>query len=214
MTLALVGLVAGVIHVLSGPDHLAAIAPFAVADRARSWTTGIRWGLGHSAGVLGVGLLVLLARHALPIETLSAHSEVGVGLALVGVGVWGTRAALQRPDRGGRPAHNHPHAHGHAALAVGTLHGLAGSSHLLGILPALALPSDAAAGAYLISFGVGSVAAMGAFAAFIGWVAGRPRASGAAAQRALLCVCSAIAVLVGGFWLFSSLPVTVPFQPL
>ena len=45
---------------------------------------------------------------------------------------------------------------------------------------------------------------------FIGWVAGRPRASGAAAQRALLCVCSAIAVLVGGFWLLKSLPVTVP----
>jgi len=28
-----------------------------------------------------------------------------------------------------------------AAFGVGTLHGLAGSSHLLGVLPALALPS-------------------------------------------------------------------------
>ena len=91
---------------------------------------------------------------------------------------------------------------------------MAGSAHLLGILPALALPSDGAAVAYLLCFGIGSVAAMGGFASVIGWVAGRPRASGAAAQRALLCACSAIAVLVGGFWLLTSLPVTVPFWPL
>src|SRR4029450_9914430 len=39
-----------------------------------------------------------------------------------------------------------------AAFAVGTLHGLAASSHLLGILPALALPSTRAAGAYLLCF--------------------------------------------------------------
>ena len=51
--------------------------------------------------------------------------------------------------------------HGHAAFAVGTLHGLAGSSHLLGIVPALALPSDARGGRLSALFGMGSVAAMG-----------------------------------------------------
>jgi len=55
MTLALAGVAAGVVHVLSGPDHLAAIAPYAVTDKTRSWKTGVRWGLGHSTGVLGVG---------------------------------------------------------------------------------------------------------------------------------------------------------------
>ncbi len=75
MTLALAGLAAGMVHVLSGPDHLAAIAPYAVTDKARSWRTGVRWGLGHSAGVLGVGLLVLVARHALPVEALSAQAS-------------------------------------------------------------------------------------------------------------------------------------------
>ena len=206
MTLALAGLVAGAVHVLSGPDHLAAIAPYAVADKARSWRTGVRWGLGHSAGVLGVGLLVLLTRQALPVEALSARSELGVGLVLVGIGIWGIRVALLRRD--GQPwGTRQRHVHGRAAFAVGTLHGLAGSSHLLGILPALALLSDAVASAYLLCFGTGSVVAMGTFASLIGWIAGRPGASGAGTQRALLGLCSLIAVAVGGFWVLSSLPV-------
>ena len=197
MTFALAGLVAGAVHVLSGPDHLAAIAPYAVADRARSWSTGVRWGLGHSAAVLGVGLVVLVARRALPIEALSAHSELGVGLVLLVIGVWGIRAALR---------HRPGHVHGRAAFAVGTLHGLAGSSHLLGILPALALASDAVAGAYLLSFGLGSIVAMGIFAALVGWVAGRGIVGGAGPQRALLGLSSVIATAVGGFWVLSNLP--------
>ena len=214
MTLALAGLAAGVVHVLSGPDHLAAIAPYAIADKARSWRTGVRWGLGHSAGVLGVGLLVLLARHALPVEALSAHSELGVGLALIGIGLWGVRAALRRHGHA-RPRGHEPgqRGHGRAAMAVGTLHGLAGSSHLLGIVPALALPSDGAA-AYLLCFGAGSVAGMGGFASFVGWIADRPGARGVGAQRALLGLSSVMAVVVGGFWLLSSLPGSAPFLSL
>jgi hypothetical protein len=210
MTVAIAGAVAGLVHVLSGPDHLAAIAPYAVADRARSWRTGVRWGLGHSAGVLAVGLLMLVARHAVPIEALSAHGELGVGFALVGIGAWGVRAALRGPGHSHRHDHSRQrHDHGHAALAVGTLHGLAGSSHLLGILPALALPSDAAASAYLLCFATGSVAAMGTFASCIGWVAGRRVTSGPNVQRVLLGVCSGFAVLLGGLWLVSSLPGTL-----
>ena len=37
MTVALAGLVAGFIHVFSGPDHLAAIALNAVDGRMKAW---------------------------------------------------------------------------------------------------------------------------------------------------------------------------------
>ena len=211
MTLALAGLAAGVVHVLSGPDHLAAIAPYAVTDRTGSWKTGVRWGLGHSTGVLSVGLVVLLARHALPVDALSAHSELAVGLVLIAIGVWGIQGAFRGRDQASPRSHQHHtehHGRGHAAIAIGTLHGLAGSSHLLGIVPALALPSDAAAVAYLLCFGAGSIAAMGGFASVIGWIAGRSGTSRAGAPRALLGLCSAAAVLVGGFWFLSSLSAT------
>ena len=95
---------------------------------------------------------------------------------------------------------------GRAAFAGGALHGLAGSLDLLGIPPALALLSDEVASSYLLCFGTGSVVAMETFASLIGWIAGRPGASGAGTQRALLGLCSLIAVAVGGFWVLSSLP--------
>jgi hypothetical protein len=213
VTVALAGVLAGVVHVLSGPDHLAAIAPYAVTDKARSWWNGVRWGVGHSAGVLAVGLLVLLARRALPVEALAAQSEIGVGLALLAIGAWGLWRALRRHGHAAyrhdnRHGYGHAHGHAHVAFAVGTLHGLAGSSHLLGIVPALALPSDAAAGAYLLCFGAGSVAAMGTFASCVAWIVGRPIASGPGTQRALLGLSSVVAAGLGGFWIVSSLRLT------
>ena len=78
MTLAIAGIVAGFIHVLSGPDHLAAIAPYAVDGKSRAWRTGVRWGLGHTTGVLGLGLLLLLLRDALPLDAVCGISRSSV----------------------------------------------------------------------------------------------------------------------------------------
>jgi hypothetical protein len=206
-TLLLSGLFAGFVHVLSGPDHLAAIAPYAVDAKARAWRTGVRWGFGHSAGVLGVGLLALLLRDALSIDLVSAWGERFVGVVLIAIGAWGLQAAFTNRVslRNHADRELHKHKHEHPAFAVGTVHGLAGSSHLLGVVPALALPSKTAAAAYLIVFGVGSIAAMGIFSSVIGWIALRPGANGAKTQSALLAVFSAVAIVIGSTWLLSAI---------
>jgi len=202
VTLALAALVAGFVHVLSGPDHLAAIAPYAVEGKARAWRTGVRWGLGHSTGVLGVGLLALMLRDTLHLEALSAWGERCVGLVLIAIGIRAALAVAQL--RGGRHEHRKG-AHSHAPFAIGTVHGLAGSAHVLGIAAALVLPSDFMAYAYLLLFGVGNVAAMGLFSSLVGRVALTREIAGASTQSALLTVCSVVAVAVGGFWLLSQL---------
>jgi hypothetical protein len=204
-TLLLSGLFAGFLHVISGPDHLAAIAPYAMDAKARAWRAGVRWGFGHSAGVLGVGLLALLLRDALSVDLISAWGERVVGVVLIGIGIWGMRTAFANPAvsiRDRQDGRQQKHRHQHPAFAVGTVHGLAGSSHLLGVVPALALPSDIAAAAYLILFGVGSIAAMGMFSSLIGWIALRLDANGAKTQSALLALFSAMAIIIGGVWLF------------
>ena len=186
----LAGLTAGLIHVLSGPDHLAAVAPLAGGRRVAAWRAGLLWGLGHSTGVLAVGLLALWLRSSLPLEALSSWSERLVGVVLIGVGLWGFRRVLRGPIQS--------HVHVHAACAVGVLHGVAGSSHFLGVLPALALPSTGAALSYLGGFGVGTVGAMSGFAFGLGLI-GSERAP--RHRQWLLTASSAVAIVVGLVWI-------------
>ena len=190
---ALAGFAAGLLHVLSGPDHLAAVAPFAAEQRGGQWRAGLRWGLGHTTGVVLIGLLMIAFRGVLPIDALSAYSERVVGVVLLGVGVWAfIRARAPRPHR---------HVDAGASFGVGVLHGFAGSSHLFGVLPALALPTTLDAVLYLGGFGLAAVAGMTAFASIVGVVALSAAFRGAGGSRNLLYLCSASAFVVGGYWL-------------
>jgi hypothetical protein len=208
------GMVAGAFHVLSGPDHLAAVAPLAVSARGGAWRQGWTWGLGHTSGVVVMALLALAMREILPpIATLSSWSERIVGAALLALGMWSVLRALRvgpAPHVHGGQTHEHTHVrrgpawvrrlgHPHASFALGLLHGAAGSSHVLGVIPALALPSTSQAFVYLAAFGGGSVAAMAAFAALVGglkgWGAQR-------LERALTGCSGALALLVGAAWLW------------
>jgi len=219
----LTGLAAGVLHVLSGPDHLTAVAPLAVRRPRRAWQPGVRWGLGHSAGVAGVGLLSLWLRDLIPVAWLSSWGERLVGVMLFGIGLWALRLALRESvhthehEHDGeshvhfhlhhaRAAHPKPdgHRHMHAAFGIGTLHGLAGSSHFMGVLPALAFPNRLQAVTYLLAFGLGTVAAMAAFSWGIGWLAARFALRGVNVYRGLMGFSAAAAMGVGGFWLATS----------
>lgn len=193
------GLAAGLLHVLSGPDHLAAVAPLAADNERGQWRTGLQWGIGHTAGVLLIALLLLLIREQLPLDAISAYSERIVGVALMLVGGWGIRSAWVRRRRGATGgANDHGHSHAGASFAMGALHGLAGSSHLFGVLPALAFATRTDSILYLAGFGAGAVVGMSAFAAVLGLVSSRVNARH---STGLLYASSAAALVVGGVWL-------------
>lgn len=200
---ALAGLLAGLVHALSGPDHLSAVAPLVIGEPRRRWRVGLLWGIGHSLGVWAVGLLALALRGILPVDRLSSWSERLVGAVLIGVGLWGLRRAfLARLPH----AHVHeepPSGKGRAAVWIGTLHGLAGSSHIIGLLPALALPSQWASLAYVVGFGMGAVMAMTAFSSAFGLVAASITGRELRAYQLLLASFSAAAIVIGGYWLVS-----------
>lgn len=75
MLTALAGLAAGILHVLTGPDHLATVGTLAVEERRRTWVTGLVWGVGHTSGVWIVGVLVLVLRALLPLEQMASYSD-------------------------------------------------------------------------------------------------------------------------------------------
>jgi hypothetical protein len=215
MLIALTGALAGLVHVLSGPDHLAAVAPLAMSDGRRGWIAGWTWGVGHTAGVVTVAAVAVLLRDLLPsVETISAVSERLVGGALIAVGLWSLRRGLRiTPAVHAHDGRSHDHlyvqagptwirrlSHAHASLVMGVLHGIAGSSHFFGVIPALALPTRGSALLYIVAFGIGTIAAMTLFAAAVGAAAVRTR-PGAGAHRAMLVTAALLAITVGGFWL-------------
>ncbi|MEM7679165.1 MAG: hydantoin utilization protein A [Myxococcota bacterium] len=188
------GLLAGGVHVVSGPDHMAAVLPFAVDAPKRALRLGLLWGVGHGVGVLVLGALFVVLRQVVDVEQISHVAEGLVGVLLVVLGLW----ALHRSRL--VVVHHHPHAHGeeapapadhhahphvhfndptvgrdghieegrhrfhhHSTVGFGFIHGLAGAGHLVVASPVIALGAWGA-GVYLISYLVGGMGAMTAFA--------------------------------------------------
>ncbi len=181
-----VGFLFGLRHALDA-DHIAAVASLATRSRSPGETMrmGLAWGLGHAVTLLVVCTLVLALDLGFP-ERIAQVAEFLVGIMLVALGgsvIYRTiaeRMHVHAHRHGAGDIHVHVHSHageashqnsGHAhrhpprlprrAIAVGLMHGLAGSAALL-------LLSVGAAGtitfglAYVALFGVGSMAGMAA----------------------------------------------------
>ena len=199
MVIFLTGLAASMAHVVTGPDHLAAVTPLAIDSRKKSWMVGFSWGLGHTLGMLLIGCVFLLFRRFISIDRIAQHSDLIVGFLLVGIGSWAIVRTYLRHRHVHRPhahfhttphlyAHIHSHSHsehdGHehahekasnqnalTALLIGILHGFSGFSHLIALLPSLALPTFTASLIYIIAFATGTILVMVLFAFVLGFVA-------------------------------------------
>src|SRR3954466_8472120 len=82
----LTALVAGFAHALE-PDHMAAVTTF-VSRRPRPLQAigfGVRWGVGHSAALLVVGMVLVALQLQLP-ERMNRGLEFGVGGMLLALG--------------------------------------------------------------------------------------------------------------------------------
>ncbi|KAH6833006.1 high-affinity nickel-transport family protein [Perilla frutescens var. hirtella] len=173
------GFLAGCLHTLSGPDHLAALAPLSIGrTRMESAAVGALWGCGHDTGQVIFGLVFLLLKDQLQIEVIRNWGTRVVGVTLLVIGAMGIREASEVPapcveyNVGGYEAVATPSIAkikkkvGFGTFATGIVHGLQPDA-LMMILPALALPSRLAGAAFLVMFLVGTVIAMGSYTVFI-----------------------------------------------
>ncbi|MFA6403349.1 MAG: hypothetical protein WCX31_17255 [Salinivirgaceae bacterium] len=158
-----------VLHVISGPDHLAAVTPLALSSRLKSWFVGLFWGLGHVFGALIIGGLFILMRGLIPIDSISEYSEQLVGIILIAIGIW----ALWKIRHKDHHQHKYELSKSKtmiSALSIGIVHGLAGVSHIIGILPTLALPTRADAVFYLTGFTFGTIITMVTYSFILGLI--------------------------------------------
>lgn len=174
------GFLAGCLHTLSGPDHLAALAPLSIGrSRLESAAVGALWGCGHDAGQVIFGLLFLILKDRLRIEVIRTWGTRVVGMTLLVIGAMGIREAseVHTPcvalDKGESEVSMVEYVEapkkkiGLATFATGIVHGLQPDA-LMMVLPALALPSRLTGAAFLGMFLVGTVIAMGTYTVFIG----------------------------------------------
>lgn len=196
----LTGIAAGFGHVLLGPDHVAALAPFSIEAREKAWTVGLRWGIGHALGIIAVALIVVSAADWFDLALLDDAGDYLVGVVLVAVGLWGLRHQRRAVDHFSHAAsHGHVHVHATAALSIGTLHGLVGTGATLAVLPAAGMASFAESGLFLGGFGIGTVVSMMGIAWLLGVLA--PREEASRAYRNVFIAASLASLLLGIVWI-------------
>ena len=211
----LTGILAGLIHVVSGADHLISMAPSAITNPKIALKNSISWGLGHSSGVIFLAVLAIFIKDITPLDKFSNFAEFLVGISLLIVGVFAIKSSLQLNvhshfHQHDGVAHHHLHfnrkaqkkhnKHFHAMTGLGLLHGLAGGSHFLAVLPALALPIPNAF-AYLISYLIGSLVSMILFTCLISITTFK---AGQKSIRRLIAFAGGLSFSMGLFWVEKS----------
>ncbi|MGH7807250.1 MAG: hypothetical protein ACRENT_04085, partial [Thermodesulfobacteriota bacterium] len=174
------GFILGLKHALDA-DHVVAVSTIVSEHKSLSKSSliGAFWGLGHTASLFLIGLVVILLRLTIP-PKLALLMELGVAIMLVLLGsniIWkffkGKRLHGHTHEHDGL-AHTHIHLHegkeethehnhliklGSKPFLVGMVHGVAGSAALM-LLVLTTIPSPLAGLLYILIFGIGSVGGM------------------------------------------------------
>ena len=156
LSAAVLGFLLGLRHATDA-DHVVAVTAIVAREQqfSRAARIGMLWGIGHSLTVFVIGGAIVAFRIAIP-PRLGLALEFGVALMLILLGFSTLR-------RGSAVCGDHEHhaarADGWRPLLVGVVHGLAGSA-AVALLVLAVIPDTAWALAYLVVFGVGTVAGM------------------------------------------------------
>jgi ABC-type nickel/cobalt efflux system permease component RcnA len=186
----LTALMLGFLHALEVDHMIAVTTFVAGRPRlATAARFGFRWGIGHSLAVLLFGGLLLVTGLRWPAR-YDRVGEAIVGTMLVGLGLWAIRSSRKlhfhpAPAHGdhahlhvhadGPRSHDHPHEgsqhagerthrhhshESHGITLVGLMHGLAGTSAVVALVPVTLIQRLDVGFGYLVIFGVGVTAGM------------------------------------------------------
>ncbi len=214
-----IGFIAALLHVLSGPDHLAAVTPLALERKNKYWKIGMAWGLGHVLGMLLIGVLFYFLKEVIPVDRISHYSEKFVGFMLIAIGLW----AIYRINKPKKLAYPHRHdeiihihstsdeMHSHDELkpnsnvllsfGIGIVHGFAGVSHFILMLPVLGYQSKWESLEYMIGFAIGIVAAMVLYVSVLEKVTNKSKKGSTKILESLQYFGAFAAIAIGFYWI-------------
>jgi high-affinity nickel permease len=169
LAILLLGFFLGMRHATDS-DHVIAVTTIVSRERSplAALSVGALWGLGHTATILVVGGAIVLFGWVIP-PRVGLSMEMSVAVMLIVLGVMNLSGALKGIRQAAHP-HRHagfddsavPHVHVRGPLrplAIGVVHGLAGSA-AVALLVLATIKSAFMAIVYLLVFGAGTVAGM------------------------------------------------------
>lgn len=88
------GLLLGCVHVFT-PDHLSALSALSVGGSWRAFSLGVRWGIGHSSGLLIVTLIFIAMKGRLNLRYIGRWCDATVGAFMIVLGLYGVVGTLK-----------------------------------------------------------------------------------------------------------------------
>ena len=93
-----------------------------------------------------------------------------------------------------------------AAMGIGIVHGIAGVSHFLSLLPTLAFSNKLDSAMYLVGFGTGTILAMVLFSVLLGLLAKRAnREKRDIYLKSITAFVGSGAIIVGIYWILNAI---------
>lgn len=180
------GFVLGIKHAIE-PDHVIAVSTIASQSKKllRSSLAGVFWGIGHTATLFIIGVILILMKGEIP-EKWAMSLEFLVGIMLVYLGISTILSFknihLHKHEHNG-DLHKHVHSHEHScthehrhqhkkvsylkSMLIGLVHGLAGSGAMI-VLTMSTVNNAWEAAVYILIFGAGTIIGMLFFTTLIG----------------------------------------------
>jgi high-affinity nickel-transport protein len=148
------------------PDHVVAVTTLLAREKRIlvAASIGGLWGLGHTVTILLVGGAIVIFGIVIPPRLgLTMEFSVAVMLVLLGTlnlaGIFKKVRAIGQHDHDVHPTHHARYATVARPIAIGVVHGLAGSA-AVALLVLAGVHTAAGAVAYLAIFSIGTIAGM------------------------------------------------------
>ena len=90
------GLFLGFLHVALGPDHLSALATLSVGSSFKAFSLGVRWGLGHSTGLVTIAVAFIAMKGNIDLRRLAGYINVVLGVFMMIIGCSGIIGAFSQ----------------------------------------------------------------------------------------------------------------------
>ncbi|OSX55481.1 urease accessory protein UreH [Anoxybacillus ayderensis] len=157
------GFILGIKHATE-PDHVIAVSTIASRTKKLSLSSlaGIFWGIGHTATLFVLGMIVIGLEQQIP-ETAAMWLELAVGVMIVVLGITSFRSAYVVSSK---KEVDISHLHLKSTM-IGIVHGLAGSAGMV-LLTLTTVDTRLQAVLFILIFGVGTIMGMMLFTTFLG----------------------------------------------